>query len=174
MSQQEELYVKKNRRTKWLCMAAFFALPITCIGAVRLWEEGGKSLDRWIDSWFPGPGRADYSFNLTEDYEFVRFASHSRAICRETDRDLGLGTVIVGDDVTQLGWNDQYIVCFQEPSEQYNRSTGWWIVDTQSHSRNGPMNLEDYEAMLGQLGINGTIQVHPVESYGRDGVLEGQ
>ncbi len=162
MSQQEALRFNKRRRINRICMASLFFLVIVFAGVASL----------WVDSWIPGPGRADYSFDLIEDYVFIRSASNRREIGQD---DGGIGaTLVVERDVTQMGWDDRYIVCYQEPKADTGYSTGWWIIDTQTHSRHGPMESDAYQEMFEQLGISRTIQIHPVESFGRDGVLDEQ
>lgn len=160
-----------NRR--WIVAVVIIAVAL--ILAMILSSSGSKLLEDLVDSAIVGPGLADYSFELVGDYMLVRSGPNRRSINMPSgipalpgDRAAPSKQVIKWD-VTQLGWNNRYIVCFQAPNQDAGGTQGWWIIDTQNQSRIGPMKESNYQKQLLSLGEASEIVVHPVESYGRTG-----
>jgi hypothetical protein len=150
-------------------------IAVALILAMILSSSGSKLLEDLVDSAIVGPGLADYSFELVGDYMLVRSGPNRRSINMPSgipalpgDRAAPSKQVIKWD-VTQLGWNNRYIVCFQAPNQDAGGTQGWWIIDTQNQSRIGPMKESNYQKQLLSLGEASEIVVHPVESYGRTG-----
>lgn len=122
-----------------------------------------------------GPGASDYSFQLIDEFGLIRTSSRSRMVfgpSHQTGPESG-SQIWVDADVTRLGWNDRYIVCFQSPSELAveDQVSGWWIVDAKALGQYGPFTEDAYRAMLQELGIDPPIQVRPIKAYGRTGRL---
>ena len=156
-------------------LALVFVLLVSAL-LVVFGDRGAGVIEQVVDSVIVGPGQADYSFDLAKGYSLVRSGPHRRSIDRRSGdgalpSDRGAPTTPVIDwDVTQLGWDNRFIVCFQAGNQDADGATGWWIIDTLNDSRFGPMNKDAYVEKLRMLNISPAIPVRPVESYGRTGV----
>jgi hypothetical protein len=166
--------------TVWrVILLACVLVWIVFIASAIMWDCGSSVVERLVDSVIVGPGQADYSFDLVEGYFFVRAGPNRRSVDRESGYaalpgDRGAPRIPVIDwDVTHLGWNERFIVCFQSFNEDADKLSGWWIIDTLDHSRFGPLNKDAYLERLRTLNIPPAIRVHPVEVYGRTGVRDG-
>lgn len=123
-----------------------------------------------------GPASTDYSFKLVNGFSLFRSSSISRSVIGPV-RSTGPHSETefwVDPDVTYLGWNNRFIICFQDSSALSPRDAGicgWWILDTLSLSRYGPLEEDEFLQKAQELGIGQTVEVHKVEDYGRDGGL---
>jgi hypothetical protein len=122
-----------------------------------------------------GLGSADYAFDMVKGFSFSRASSINRSVLGPT-RSTGprLETQFwVDPDVTYLWWNGRFIVCYQGISgatPENARTPGWWIIDTVTLSRDGPLDERSLSTKCKALGLE-QIQVWPVDAYGRDGRL---
>jgi hypothetical protein len=109
----------------------------------------------------PGPGASDYTMDIIEGYSLHRLSTDARLI-RYDGESAGLAISI---DVTRLGWNERFIVCYQntfratavptsrpmtQPSTQPSSLPvdGWWIIDAKQHQKYGLFTENAYKATL--------------------------
>lgn len=123
-----------------------------------------------------GPGSADYAYPLTGGLSLGRVSAHGRRIswhgddCSEYEHERRKygdrqGCCMVDADVTHLGWNDRFIVCYQADSPlAARRLSGWWIIDTREHRCYGPMNQIRFDSEGRDLGV-ADIEIRPVADW---------
>jgi hypothetical protein len=123
-----------------------------------------------------GPGSADFAYPLTAGLSLER-SSAGRHIIGWLDQDPAdyedarreyggpEGYVLVDADVTALGWNERFIVCYQTDSPlAKERASGWWIIDTREHRRTGPMTEAQLRSCREKLGI-GDMDIRAPEKW---------
>ena len=97
------------------------SLAALCLLLLRLKGYLAKRIGDVIFEGF-GPASADYSFELPNGFALFRSSSISRSVTgpmRWTGPRVGT-EFWVEPDVTYLGWNERFIVCFQDISELGN------------------------------------------------------
>lgn len=116
-----------------------------------------------------GPGNSDYSMDIIEDFALFRCSRRARSVIRWDGPSKGGGTSWVDEDVTSLGWDERFIVCYQGPPRAGSRTatkqtrflTGWWIIDTETLEKHGPFDKEAYLEKMQQLGFEEPIPAFP-------------
>jgi hypothetical protein len=120
-----------------------------------------------------GPGTADYAFALPGGLSLIRSSGQQHFIGWETMNGaevtqgrcrygVNSGGILVYADVTNLGWDDRYIICFQEDSPLAGeRLSGWWLIDTQECRRTGPLDKTELESHLKKLRLADVVMQHP-------------
>lgn len=154
----------------WFMRSSFIAVLLALLWAPCCHLLGYSLLDGF------GPSSADYEYELPGGLLLFRAASNNRVVCWsdesyaqgvEAMRQYGLvqTSILIDADVSAIGWNERYIVCYQADAPQADeRKTGWWIVDTQQRRRIGPMDEPEFRSRLEGLGIAG-IQIEPPEHW---------
>ncbi|MEH6944856.1 DUF3997 domain-containing protein [Bacillus sp. JJ722] len=96
------------------------------------------------------PGAADYDIDLPGNYSIVRTSAHDVTIAPKTGED-SWGATIIPAKVTEVGWNDKYIIAKQinlvKDSKSNNGSEipdeqdyQFWIIQIENGKVTGPLD----------------------------------
>lgn len=120
-----------------------------------------------------GPGVQDYDVDLPGNYSIVRTSSHHVKIAPKQG-DTGWGSDIIPTKVTEVGWDDNFIIAkqlglkddpnssngYQIPNEN---DVNYWILDYNSGDVFGPLNKENFNQSKNELGISEDVILKKVE-----------
>jgi hypothetical protein len=108
---------------------------------------------------FSGWGN-EYQDGLVAGYYVCAIdAIEEAAICLECERSRG-GVEVVGPMVFAYGWNDDFIIAKQRPSEYGKMSQDvvcWYIIDVLSRKVHGPLNEDGFWNRRAELGVPGGL-----------------
>ncbi|PQD93653.1 hypothetical protein CYL18_18785 [Pradoshia eiseniae] len=94
------------------------------------------------------PGASDYDIDLPDNYSIVRTSANEVTIAPKTSKD-SWGSTIIPAKVTEVGWDDQYIIAKQIniDSESSNGSGipdeqeyHFWIIQIKTGEVTGPLD----------------------------------
>ena len=119
-------------------------------------------------------GLADYSVELPGNYSIVRSSAHQVTISPQISES-HWGSAIIPTKVTEVAWDDNYIVAkqlglindpkssngYQIPNED---DVHFWIVQISSGKVFGPLDEERFDEKKKELRISERIKLKKVES----------
>jgi hypothetical protein len=96
------------------------------------------------------PGASDYDIEMPGNYSVIRTSAHNITIAPKTSED-SWGANIIPAKVTEVGWNDEYIIAKQINLEQDSKSNNgyeipdtqdyhFWIIEIESGKVTGPLD----------------------------------
>ncbi|MDE5416150.1 DUF3997 domain-containing protein [Alkalihalobacterium chitinilyticum] len=109
----------------------------------------------------------DYDIDLPVNYSVVRTSAHQVTIAPKTS-DTSWGSNIIPTKVTELAWDDTYILAKQVGlKEDPNSNNGYqipnsedvhfWIVEIKSGNVFGPLDEEGFRDKRNELGISNRL-----------------
>jgi hypothetical protein len=150
------------------CTLGFVVLVMVAVlqirsGMLRLWNDVMKGA---------GPGKSDYSVEICNGFHLGRSSLYHRGITGPERQLIDpakrsyLTNSWVDNDVTRVGWDDRFIVCYQHGSPDAEEPTsGWWIIDTIARQRYGPYDEQAYRSKLKELNLHEAIPVAPTPAW---------
>ena len=122
---------------------------------------------------------ADYSISLGNGYEIARLSAHEIAIYGDepvqSDDDTRTNFLYVPAKITEVWWNDQYIIAKQmeleasengyeqPPKDTSQQVFTYWVIDVQNYRIQNTFKEEELENEIEKLGITGKVQFTSVE-----------
>ena len=141
----------------------FIAGSIAVLAACTL----GLACLAFMMIYYGTPGHADYSFKVVGDYELFRRCYECRSLYGpgpedfDTPQHITWAIRIVNEDVVRIGWDKRFIVCCQNTTPHTEeQSLVFWVIDMESRQRQGPLDEEEYPALLMELGASEPIRLH--------------
>ena len=117
-------------------------------------------------------GLGDYDIDLPGNYSVVRTAAHQVTIAPKTS-DTSWGSNIIPTKVTELAWDDTYILAKQvglkeDPNNNSyqipNREdVHFWMVEIKSGNVFGPLDEEGFRDKRNELGISNRLALKKLE-----------
>ena len=100
-------------------------------------------------------GAGDWSFKgLPGDYEVWRFSAHVIKVVKLADESGTVANTVVGSFVSDIWWNDDYILAKQKPEDTDPESSASdYIVEVSTDEVLGPYSKEEFDARISDLGI---------------------
>jgi len=104
-----------------------------------------------------GPGMADFSYKLSGDYSLAK-AGNGRIWSNNKQ--------IVTDDVTEISWDEDFILAKQEVlTKQQNKNINYWIINVKENKTYGPLNEEEFNNKRKELNVNDELKLEKREKY---------
>ena len=121
------------------------------VGDIKSWclNQIGTAL-------FSGFG-GDYGIELMNGFSLQRFNSlDHRIVGPNRQTSITSSTPFwVDPNILRMGHDKRYIICFQEASPMNKINTnGWWLVDTDKLTVNGPLTDNELKSLQVTLGID--------------------
>ena len=112
-------------------------------------------------------GLADYSIDLPGNYSVVRTSAHQVTVAPKIS-DTGTGPAIIPTKVTEVAWDDNYILVKQlDLMDDPNSSNGYkipnnndehfWILEFKSGKLFGPLDEDEYIEKKNEFSISGNV-----------------
>lgn len=95
-------------------------------------------------------GAADYDIELPGEYSIIRTSAHQVKIAPKTGTD-SWGANAVPAEVTEVGWNDDYILAKQMKGE---KNHAYWIIQLSNDQVIGPLNEESFSEKKDEFGLS--------------------
>lgn len=119
------------------------------------------------------PGLQDYSVDLPGEYSVVRTSAHQVTIAPKISES-HWGSDIIPTKVTELAWDDTYILAKQLGlKEDPNSNNGsqihdendvhFWILEFKSGEVFGPFEKESFVKKKNELGISTSVELKKIE-----------
>lgn len=119
------------------------------------------------------PGMADYSVDLPGDYSVVRTSAHQVKIAPKKS-DTIWGSDIIPTKVTELVWDDNYILAKQLGlKEDPDSNNGYqipntddvhfWILEFKTGEVFGPLDEDGFREKKNELGISQDVELKKIQ-----------
>ena len=99
-----------------------------------------------------GPGMADYSYNLSGDYELYHAGNTN----------IGKGNeIIVTREIKEIAWDSSYILAKQERDNEIK----YYIISVSNDEIYGPLNEDDFNKKRTELKIDEDLKLKAPAKY---------
>ncbi|GKV70339.1 hypothetical protein NCCP2716_28370 [Sporosarcina sp. NCCP-2716] len=95
-------------------------------------------------------GAADYDIDLPGEYSILRTSAHQVTIAPKTGTD-AWGANAVPAEVTEVGWNDDYILAKQMKGE---KNHAYWIIQLSNDHVTGPLSDSSFSEKKEEPGLS--------------------
>ncbi|MGN7410915.1 DUF3997 domain-containing protein [Sporosarcina sp. SAFN-010] len=104
-------------------------------------------------------GASDYDIDLPGNYSVLRTSAHEVTIAPKTS-ETGWGANVVPAEVTEVGWNDEYIIAKQVKGE---KNHSFWIIQIDNGKITGPLNKSNLIDKKEEYGIPSGLTLKKVQ-----------
>lgn len=124
-------------------------------------------------------GLADYEIDLDDGYRIDRLSGHQIRIYGDepvkSDNESHYNHLYVPSKVTDVWWNDEYIVAkqmllttdergYEQPPEKpSDEDFQYWLIDVHNHQVTGPLNEKGLDFETDQLGLTEKIYLTSID-----------
>ena len=100
-----------------------------------------------------GPGMADYSYSLSDEYK-LSHAGESSIV----DKD---GNFVINRNISGIAWDSEFILAEQVS----DKKTSFWIICLKNNNISGPLSKEEYENKKTELNISKKLTLESPDKY---------
>lgn len=98
-----------------------------------------------------GPGSADYSYKLSENYTLVRSSSDCIFISDNKSH------IIISSNILGIAWDNNFILA--------KHTENYFIIDVKTDTKYGPLTKKDFENKRKDLNISKKLKLESPDKY---------